>query len=244
MKRRSARSRAVFAFFLLIGVTGGLAYAWLIAPPHPAAAPDRLNTVDRDLYLRLVAAAYAADGDLALAEARLESAGPNAGSRLVELLALDLAEGRPPRDIAALTANLDVTAGAVPLLAPPRGLPAATALPAAAMTTPQATPPAVTLLRQAPLCTGDAPQLLVHVVDQRGAPLSTIALTLRGDSGPSTAYTGFSVSGDAGMVDFALEPGHTYSLLFGEVVVADGLAAPTCPGGQQGGWEIQLQMRR
>ena len=54
MPRRAALA---FVLALALGLAAGLSYAWLVAPIAPSAAPDRLNATDRDLYLRIVAAA-------------------------------------------------------------------------------------------------------------------------------------------------------------------------------------------
>ena len=62
MRRRFA-PLLPFVLCLVLGLAAGLGYDWFVAPPPSSAAPDRLNPVDRDLYLRLVAAAYAADGN-------------------------------------------------------------------------------------------------------------------------------------------------------------------------------------
>jgi hypothetical protein len=58
---------------LLMGVGLGLGYAWLISPhPMTAAQPSALRADFRDQYRSLVAAAYAATGNLPRAQARLD----------------------------------------------------------------------------------------------------------------------------------------------------------------------------
>ena len=73
---RRSRTLLAFSFCLALGLAGGLAYAWLLAPAASSVGPDRLNPTDRQLYLRLVAAAYAADNDLDRAAARLAVVSP------------------------------------------------------------------------------------------------------------------------------------------------------------------------
>jgi len=240
--RRPIALLAVFVVCLAIGLAVGLAYAWLVNPDTPLAAPDRLDAVDRDLYLRLVAAAYAADNDRARAEARVAAAGPEARARLGELVALDLAEGRSPRDVAALAAGLGVDGGAVALVNPPRPLPAATVPPVTAAPGPSPTPLPVRLLRQGALCDGTGSRLVVHLVDGQGRPMPGVALDLIWNGGQSSAYTGFSSAGDTGTVDFLLQPGIVYELELAGAVIATTLTAPTCPSEQPGGWTVELAL--
>lgn len=249
--RRPSASLLVFVLCLALGLAGGLAYAWLLAPRPTTAAPDRLNATDHDLYLRLIAAAYAADGDLDRAAARLAAAGPDAAMRVGALLAADLSDGRPVADMARLAAELGLDAPAAALLVAPQPLPAATSLPAPATTTTspaQATPSAVVVDRQ-PLCAGEAtPRLVVRVVDEEGKPLAGVAVTARrtdaaGSGSASTAITGFAAAGNAGTADFTMQPGAMYALELDGQIVAEALQLVACPDGTQGGWRIELQVK-
>lgn len=57
---------------LLIGLSLGLYYAWIVEPvAYVAAAPARLSTENRAAYLLLVSQAYAANGDWEKAQQRL-----------------------------------------------------------------------------------------------------------------------------------------------------------------------------
>lgn len=239
----SRRAALAFVLALALGLVAGLAYAWLVAPVAPAAAPNRLNATDRDLYLRLVAAAYAADGDRDAAMARLAAAGPDAAARLATLLADDLRAGRADAGLARLAADLDA-GGAAALLLPPPSLPAATVAATATPPAPQATAAPALVRQQQPLCPGEATRrLVVRVDDAAGAPLSGVAVsTRRGDDATTTAYTGFAAVGDAGTADFALEPGATYALEIGGRVVAEGLGVVACPDGLEGGWQVELAL--
>jgi hypothetical protein len=59
-------------FALLVGTGLGLAYAWVISPhPMTAAQPSALRADFKDQYRALIAAAYAATGNLPRAQARL-----------------------------------------------------------------------------------------------------------------------------------------------------------------------------
>lgn len=58
---------------LVIGLALGLLYAWVIQPVRTArTTPATLKPADKDRYRALIAAAYAANGDLLRAKARLE----------------------------------------------------------------------------------------------------------------------------------------------------------------------------
>lgn len=260
--RRSV-SLLLFLLCLALGLAGGLSYAWLVAPrPFAsedanstlAAAPDRLNPTDRDLYLRLVAAAYAADGDRDRATRRLAAVGPDATAQLAALLAADLADGRPVADLAQLAADLNLDAPAVALLAAPPSLPAATADGAIgsdspATASPTATAAPVAGLSRRPLCADEATQrLVVRVVDRAGEPLSGVVVTARwkdaaGSDTWSTAVTGFATAGDAGTADFTMQPGAIYALEVEGQIVAEALQLTACADGLQAGWEIELQVR-
>lgn len=248
--RRSA-PLLIFLLCLALGLAGGLSYAWLVAPRPSSAAPDRLNPTDRDLYLRLVAAAYAADGDRDRATQRLAAAGPDAAAQLAALLASDLAAGRPVADLAQLAADLGLDAPVAALLVAPRPLPTVTApaTPSATRSTTAPDAPPAAVRRQQAFCPGAATQqLVVQVADDTGAPLPGVAVTARrtdaaGSEASSTAVTGFAATGDAGTADFTMQPGAIYTLEVDGQIVAEELQLTACPDGLQGGWEIELQVQ-
>ena len=63
-------------FCLLLGVGMGLAYTWVFNPhPNTAAPPGALRADFKDQYRSLIAASYAATGDLPRAQARLSVMG-------------------------------------------------------------------------------------------------------------------------------------------------------------------------
>ena len=239
---RTSLPLLTFVVCLALGLLGGLAYAWVVAPAPPPGAPDRLNAVDRDLYLRLVAAAYAADGDQARAIARLDALGEEGRVRLVALATEDIIEGREPGALSRLATDLGLKGGAMALIASARPLPPATTEPTAIATS--TIPPVdVTLVGQTARCEEGGQRIVVHLVDGRGEPLTGVAVTARWDGGQSVAYTGFSATGEAGTADFVMAPGVVYGLEVGGAIVTDNLGAPMCADGLQGGWEIELEFR-
>lgn len=251
MRRRFA-PLLPFVLCLVLGLAAGLGYAWFVAPPPSSAAPDRLNPVDRDLYLRLVAAAYAADGNGDRAAGRLAAAGPDAAARLAALLAADLSAGRPVGDLAQLAADLNLSVPAAALLVTPLPLPPATtaaAVPSEATPSPAPTVAPVVVLDRQLLCSGeDTRRLVVGIVDEAGRPQPGITVTARrtdatGNDASSTAVTGFSAAGEAGTADFAMPSGVIYVLELDGQIVAKDLQLVACPDGSQGGWEIELGIR-
>lgn len=242
----------LFLFCLALGVAGGLAWAWLVAPARPNdTTPAALNGFDRAIYLHLVADNFAADGDRTRAAVRLEALGADGVAHLVALLGEELRAGRGGSDtlrLAVLAAALHVDAPEVALLAPPLALPAATPPPAALDTTSTIGPPTglYELIRQEPLCVpGQATRgILVTVNDSLDAPLANIPITVNWDEGQNTFYTGFAGDGNIGTADFDMTAGQSYSLRVGDDAPAvAGLAAQTCPDGQEGGWQLVFRER-
>ncbi len=69
---------------VLLGLTAGLIYGWLLRPVrYVDTAPDSLRADYRTDYVLMVAEAYRGDGDLDLAQVRLAALGPLAGESYV-----------------------------------------------------------------------------------------------------------------------------------------------------------------
>jgi hypothetical protein len=160
----------ILAGGVILGLTLGLIYAWLIDPVELVnTTPDLLRIDHRHEWVRLVALSYAADGDLERAETRLEPlARDDVEEALVALIEAYAAQGRPAETMRALsrlanelgvyTPAMDVylsASSATPL--PPSPTPPAaeptpspTALPP---TAPPATPTPIVLATTSPLPT-------------------------------------------------------------------------------------------
>jgi hypothetical protein len=90
-----------------IGVSIGLAISWWLWPvEYTDVGPDSLQPAQRHEYLVAIAQAYAYDGDLALAQARLAAAGETetTGVHIADLAESYLAQGSGGDRIRALTA--------------------------------------------------------------------------------------------------------------------------------------------
>ncbi len=139
---------------LIIGLIGGLSYAWLINPVvYVNASPARLSARYQEEYIFLVSQSYAASGDLALAQERLAALDlPNTAQAVAEQFERYLRDGRPPayvRNLAALTQALGGESPALSLFGPTPQPPPVT--PTALAVIPTTTPtllPTPTLTRQ------------------------------------------------------------------------------------------------
>lgn len=128
---------------IILGLGGGLIYAWIIEPVvYVAASPARLSATHKEEYVALVSESYAADGDWEQALRRLQALGDPAPAELVaDQLENWLRTGRPARDmgyLAQIARQLGVESEAVAFF-DPAASPAATAT--AEPATPSATAP-------------------------------------------------------------------------------------------------------
>ncbi len=129
-------------FALLVGIVGGLLYAWVIAPPQVTLTPDLLRPADREAYYEVIAAAYAANGDLERARARLSLFSEQAPASLAAQAQRMLAAGRPFEEIQPLVRLAADLGKPTPLPQPPATpLALVTPLPPPSPTSPAAPPP-------------------------------------------------------------------------------------------------------
>lgn len=134
---------------LLLGLGGGLAYAWLINPVvYISAGPSRLSTDYKETYIFLVAQSYAHDGDWSRASSRLNALeDPNITQTVTILLQEYLRRGEPEtrvRPLALLADQLGAQDPAVALFVTPEFQPSATPTPTLAPSSTPTTPPTVT----------------------------------------------------------------------------------------------------
>jgi hypothetical protein len=149
---------------LLAGLGLGLLYSWVISPVrYVDTTPASLRADFKDRFRTLIAAAYAANGNLDRARARLATLGD---SDPVEALSAQaqrmLAVGESfnsIQQVARLATDLQNAANSTPLVSPPTPSPAPPSLPSPLATsdTPPATASAPTLSAEA---TGEPPVLV------------------------------------------------------------------------------------
>ncbi len=133
-------STSLLLLGLVLGLGGGLYYAWVLSPiVYTAASPARLRADLRADYLLLVSQSYGADGDLNRARARLQALNvPDSGALVLAQLETALRTGRPAaevRQLARLAQALGVQAEAVALFAPTPAAPPVTTAPTPAPAT-------------------------------------------------------------------------------------------------------------
>jgi hypothetical protein len=150
--RVSATSFLLFG--LLLGLGGGLLYAWVISPVvYTDASPARLNERYIEEYLFLVSQSYALTGDWEQATERLAALElEDVDQRVARLFEQSLREGRPAaqvRNLAFLTQKLGGDSPALSLFGPtpqpppvtPTQAPAAPTATATLLPTPSPTSP-------------------------------------------------------------------------------------------------------
>ncbi len=181
---------------LVIGVIIGLVYAWRIAPvKYVDTSPATMRQDFKDQYRALIALAFAADNDLARAQARLELLKDPDSAQAVAIQAQQaLAGGHPPAEAHALgllavalsqNANASLTSESSPVATTPVPTPSETPLPATA--TPSPTSPPVS----------PSPSTAISVT----LPASVAAFTPLPSRTPTpTSGAPFVLSGDAKLV--------------------------------------------
>jgi hypothetical protein len=90
-----------FLLVLFLGIGLGLLYGWVVSPvTYVDTAPDLLREDFKTDYVLMVAEAYSADGNLALAVRRLAILGGTAPEELVQISVLEATKlGYSPVDL-------------------------------------------------------------------------------------------------------------------------------------------------
>jgi hypothetical protein len=100
---RWLRNIALILIGLGLGVGLGLLLGWVVWPTEfTDATPVILQDAYRQDYIRMVAAAYAADGELEAAEARLDSLGANGREHLFSLMLESILAGEDEAEVRRL----------------------------------------------------------------------------------------------------------------------------------------------
>jgi len=243
---------------ILVGLCAGLLYGWVVQPVQLVdTAPASLRADFQDDYVALIAAAYAATGDLPRAQARLALL-PGAGDkdRLAALAQAGLAAGRPLPEVqalAALAAMLsDGRLSATPNL--PSATPQPAARPSPTLTTPRprptliptGTPGAPFRLGERQLVCDDPaplPRIQVVVLDAAGEGVPNVLVRVIWDTGQDQFFTGLKPELGVGFGDFTIEPDTEYTVQLSESdAIATGIRSEACPdssgGTHPGSWRL------
>ena len=231
---------------LLVGLGGGLIYAWLISPVvYTDASPARFDQPSRAAYLELVSQSYVATGDWEATQRRLALLEEeNIEQTVSDALDAAIRTQRPDptiRGLAALAQQLGVSGRTVALFAPTPATPIPSPSPTAVLseTTPTPTPtpletavptaqptetavptatsqPNFRLLSQERLCSGEPAHIEVTVLDPLLAPLPGVEVRVEWDAGSDRFFTGFKPERGLGFADFTMTPDISYTLFLPE----------------------------
>jgi hypothetical protein len=262
------RGSGVLLIALFVGVATGLALGltltWVVWPvQYYDTDPVDLRLEHKEDYIALVGAAYAVDGDLARAEARLTKLEEkDIGSVVAGLAERYLQEGRgveETRSLAKLADALGVSTSAMLVyIATPTPLPTfspegpsvalgppppmvATSTPPAAAGLPEATAmPEVVfhLLEKRRFCEGQGGgRILVYIRDEEEQGLPSVRITISWSEGEDDFFTGLKPEEDPGYADFAMQQGIMYNVIVAGAEGIGGLnaefSAADCPNTEQ-----------
>lgn len=99
----------VAAAGLVLGIAAGLLAGWVFWPvEYSNVTPDMLADRYQFDYVTMIAAAYAADGDLELARGRFERLGPGGSAALLAVLAAERDDPAAQATLQQLAAGLGI----------------------------------------------------------------------------------------------------------------------------------------
>lgn len=222
-------------FGLILGFSAGLYYSWVVNPvEYVDASPASLRADYKQMTLNVIAGAFASNGDLQRAQARLALLNiEDPASTLSRLAQNMLAAGQDEgsaRDIARLAAEVgERPAAALISPSPASDSTSATSVPATASPTASATlrptvPPTRTptatpgapfkLTVQEQVCDPalDEPQIQVVVLDSAEEGIPGVEIQVYWDDGEDRFFTGLKPELGWGFADFTMQIGKTYSL--------------------------------
>lgn len=247
-----------------IGLGAGLLLTWVVWPvQYYDTDPVDLRPEHKEDYIVLVGAAYAVDGDLARAKARLRKLEEkDIGPVVAGLAERYFREGRDAeetRGLAKLADALGVRTGAMlvyiatptPLPTPTsEGLSVALGPPPPMVPTPTspatAGPPGTTitpgsvfhLLEKRRFCEDQGGgRILVYVRDEEGQGLPNVKITISWPEGQDEFFTGLKPEEDSGFADFEMQQGIVYNVAIAGAEGVEGIntefSAADCPNTEQ-----------
>ncbi len=250
---------------LIIGVAGGLYYAWNINPvAYVDAAPSSLRQDFQSDYITVIAASYAATGELDRAQVRLSIFSlEDLGRYLGRLAQNRLAEGRPEseaRALAMLAAAVGEGSPELPVMPSPSqgastGEPFTTPSPSPPSNTPRPVrPPTSTpgapfeLIHKENICDPSLakPLLQVRILDALSEGVPGMSILVIWDSGQEKFFTGLKPELGLGYADFVMTEGVAYTLQVSDAnTLATGLTSELCTGEEgelyPGAWLLTFQ---
>jgi hypothetical protein len=264
-------SRFTFGILLalLAGFGLGLSYSWLISPVRVVdTEPVALRADFKDQYRAAIAAAFAANGNLPRAQARLGLLGDSDSIAALNAQAQrTVAAGGTFQQADQLVALAIALEGGTSSLVPSSSTPRETesnldvsneiaeTQPAPDMVTPlpmQTSVPTLNalfeLISQDTVCDPSLPEglLQVTVLNSSGQQLAGVRIVVTWDAGEEQFFTGLKPELGNGYADYAMSPNVTYTLQLSlGSDIATGLIAPACrtPSGESywGGFKLTFQ---
>ena len=248
----------------ILGIAGGLYYAWNINPvAYVDAAPSSLRQDFQSDYITLIAASYAATGELDRAQVRLSIFSlEDLGSYLGRLAQNRLAEGRPESEARALAmlaaavgeglSTLRITP--TPSESASTGEPSTTPSPSPS-NTPRPIRPATStpgapfeLVEQEKVCDPSlgGPLLQVRILDALSEGVPRMSILVIWDSGQEKFFTGLKPELGLGFADFVMTEGLVYTLQVSDADrLVTGLTSELCTGEEgdlyPGAWLLTFQ---
>lgn len=254
---------------LLLGLTLGLLYAWVISPlEYVDTAPASLRSDFKDQYRALIASAYLATGDLARAQSRLAllndkdavqaltiqaqqamSTGDPRGSvyalaMLAEALRNAQTETATSSDLSETQSTQGSTTGGSSTTPEETRTPFPSPTPRPTHT-PTATPEApFRLVSQESVCEPPVtkPLLMIEVENAAGEPVPGVELVVSWNRGEEHFYTGFKPEIGHGYADYEMTPGVLYALRVAGGDPLQNLSAPVCVNEGSGDYPGSLRL--
>lgn len=233
---------------LILGLALGVLVGWYIYPvSYTDTLPSALRADYKEQSILLIAAAYRADGDLNRARGRLAVLSIANQVETVTALAQRLAaEGKDSSAVSELALVLGAAVSPVtpvPTILTPTTAPTETPAPPPTITSPPSSTSIPTLtptttpvydyvvLSQERYCNDveRQPLIIVDVVDESGAPLPGVRVTVKWAEGEDGFVTGLKPEISPGYGDFLMQVGTAYSVQVGSrTPPIGGLSSPAC----------------